>query len=149
MAGAAREVWSWPARSSTPRDTIRPGSSSSTLSTCRSIAKIETIARRIYGAAAITMENKLRKRLERFQKDGFGALPVCIAKTQYSLSDDDEALNSPRDFTLTVTDVSLRAGAGFVVALCGDIMTMPGLPRIPAAERIGVGEDGEIIGIIG
>jgi len=113
------------------------------------IAKIETIARRIYGAAAITMENKLRKRLERFQKDGFGALPVCIAKTQYSLSDDDEALNSPRDFTLTVTDVSLRAGAGFVVALCGDIMTMPGLPRVPAAERIGVGEDGEIIGIIG
>jgi formate--tetrahydrofolate ligase len=112
-------------------------------------AKIETIARRIYGAGAITMENKLRKRLERFQKDGFGALPVCIAKTQYSLSDDDEALNSPRDFTLTVTDVSLRSGAGFIVALCGDIMTMPGLPRIPAAERIGVGEDGEITGIVG
>jgi formate--tetrahydrofolate ligase len=113
------------------------------------VAKIETIVRRVYGASAISMENKLRKRLERFQKDGFGALPVCIAKTQYSLSDDDEALNSPKDFTLTVTDVSLRSGAGFVVALCGDIMTMPGLPRVPAAERIGVGADGEITGIIG
>ena len=81
--------------------------------------------------------------------NGFGGLPICIAKTQYSLSDDDEALNSPKDFALTVTDVSLRAGAGFVVALCGDIMTMPGLPRVPAAEKIGVGEDGEITGIVG
>ncbi len=112
-------------------------------------AKIETIAKRIYGAAAVTMENKLRKRLDRFAKDGFGGFPVCIAKTQYSLSDDDERLNSPRDFTLTVTDVALRSGAGFVVALCGDIMTMPGLPRVPAAERIDVGPDGEITGIIG
>ena len=113
------------------------------------LAKIETIAKRIYGAGAITMENKIRKRLERLQKDGFGGFPVCIAKTQYSLSDDDECLNSPRDFTLTVTDVSLRSGAGFLVALCGDIMTMPGLPRIPAAERIDVGADGEITGIVG
>jgi len=113
------------------------------------VAKIETIAKRIYGAAAITMETKIRKRFERLQKDGFGGLPVCIAKTQYSLSDDDECLNSPRDFTLTVTDVSPRSGAGFVVALCGDIMTMPGLPRVPAAERIDVGEDGEITGIVG
>ena len=111
-------------------------------------AKIETIAKRIYGAAAVTMENKLRKRLDRFAKDGFGGFPVCIAKTQYSLSDDDERLNSPRDFTLTVTDVALRSGAGFVLAQCGDIMTMPGLPRVPSAERIDVGEDGEITGII-
>jgi formate--tetrahydrofolate ligase len=111
--------------------------------------KIETIAKRVYGAAEVGIEHKLLKRLERFEKDGFGALPICIAKTQYSLSDDETVLGSPRDFTLTVTDVSLRSGAGFVVAQCGDIMTMPGLPRLPAAEKIGLGPDGEITGIVG
>ncbi len=109
--------------------------------------KIETIARKIYGAAAVGMEGKIRRKILKFEKDGFGRLPVCIAKTQYSLSGDDEALGRPRDFTLIVTDASLSSGAGFVVISCGDIMTMPGLPKVPAAERIDVTDDGIITGI--
>jgi formate--tetrahydrofolate ligase len=111
------------------------------------IEKIETVARKIYGAAGIEMEGKIRRRILKFEKDGFGRLPVCIAKTQYSLSGDDEALGRPRDFTLIVTDASLSSGAGFVVIFCGDIMTMPGLPKLPAAERIDVADDGTITGI--
>ena len=111
------------------------------------IEKIETIARKIYGAAGIAMEGKVRRKILRMEEAGFKQLPVCIAKTQYSLSDDDEALGRPQGFTLIVTDVSLSAGAGFVVAYCGDIMTMPGLPNIPAAERVDVTDNGEIIGL--
>jgi formate--tetrahydrofolate ligase len=113
------------------------------------LEKIETVARKIYGAAGVAMEGKIRRKIQRFEKDGFGGLPVCIAKTQYSLSDDAEHLGRPRDFTVIVTDASLSAGAGFVVALCGEIMTMPGLPKVPAAERIDVTDDGEITGITG
>lgn len=113
------------------------------------LEKIETVARKIYGAAGVAMEGKIRRKIQRFEKDGFGSLPVCIAKTQYSLSDDAEHLGRPRDFTVIVTDASLSAGAGFVVALCGEIMTMPGLPKVPAAERIDVTDDGEITGITG
>ncbi len=109
--------------------------------------KIEVVAKRVYGAASVAMEGKIRRRILRIEKEGFGHLPVCIAKTQYSLSDDDEALGRPRDFTLIVTDASLSSGAGFVVIYCGDIMTMPGLPKIPSAERINVSEDGEIVGL--
>jgi formate--tetrahydrofolate ligase len=111
------------------------------------IEKIETVARKIYGAAGIEMEGKIRRRILKFEKDGFGRLPVCIAKTQYSLSGDDEALGRPRDFTLIVTDASLSSGAGFVVIFCGDVMTMPGLPKVPASERIDVADDGTITGI--
>jgi formate--tetrahydrofolate ligase len=111
------------------------------------LEKIETIARKIYGAAGIEMEGKTKRKILKFEKDGFGQLPVCIAKTQYSLSGDDEALGRPRDFTLIVTDASLSSGAGFVVIFCGDIMTMPGLPKVPAAERIDVSDDGTISGI--
>ncbi|MGD2294381.1 MAG: formate--tetrahydrofolate ligase [Candidatus Aminicenantes bacterium] len=111
------------------------------------IEKIETVAKKIYGASAVAMEGKTRRKIRRMEKNGFGGLPVCIAKTQYSLSDDDQALGRPEDFTLIVTDASLSSGAGFVVAYCGDIMTMPGLPKVPAAERIGISEDGEIIGL--
>jgi len=111
------------------------------------LEKIETVARKIYGAAGIEMEGKIRRRILKFEKDGFGSLPICIAKTQYSLSGDEEALGRPRDFTLIVTDASLSAGAGFVVIFCGDIMTMPGLPKVPAAERIDVADDGTITGI--
>ena len=111
--------------------------------------KIGTIARRIYGAAEVGMDLKARKKLLRFEKEGAGGLPVCVAKTQYSLSDDPKRLGRPRDFTLHVTDASLCAGAGFVVALCGEIMTMPGLPRAPQAEKIDVSDDGEITGIMG
>jgi len=109
--------------------------------------KIETVARKIYGASSIEMEGKIKRKILRIESDGFGHLPVCIAKTQYSLSADDEALGRPRDFSLIVTDASLSSGAGFVVVYCGDIMTMPGLPKSPAAERVDVTEDGEIIGI--
>ena len=93
------------------------------------------------------MEGKVRRKLLRMEEAGFGQLPVCIAKTQYSLSDDDEALGRPQGFTLIVTDASLSAGAGFVVVYCGDIMTMPGLPKIPSAEKIDVCDDGEITGL--
>jgi formate--tetrahydrofolate ligase len=111
--------------------------------------KIETIARRVYGASRVNFEVKAKKKIRRFEDDGFGHLPVCIAKTQYSLSDDPKALGRPKDFILDVTDASLSAGAGFIVALCGDIMTMPGLPRSPAAERIDITDDGVITGILG
>lgn len=110
-------------------------------------AKLETVAKRVYGAAGVRFEPRARRKLDKMEKDGFGGLPVCIAKTQYSFSDDPSLIGRPEGFTLTVTDVVLKAGAGFVVALCGDIMTMPGLPKAPAAERIDVGEDGEITGL--
>jgi len=109
--------------------------------------KIEAVAQKIYGAETVAMEGRIRRQLRRFEKQGFGELPVCIAKTQYSLSDDAELLGRPEGFTLIVTDVSLSSGAGFVVVSCGDIMTMPGLPRTPSAERIDVTEDGEITGL--
>jgi formate--tetrahydrofolate ligase len=111
------------------------------------VDKVETIAKKIYGAAAVAMEGKIKRRIRRIEKIGFRDLPVCIAKTQYSLSGDDEARGRPRDFTLIVTDVSLSSGAGFVVIHCGDIMTMPGLPRIPSAEKIDVSDEEEIIGL--
>jgi len=109
--------------------------------------KIETIAKKIYGATDVVMEGKTRRKLQKMEKDGFRNLPVCMAKTQYSLSDDEELRGRPRGFKLIVTDVALSAGAGFVVILCGDIMTMPGLPRNPAAEKIDVTPDGEIVGL--
>jgi formate--tetrahydrofolate ligase len=111
--------------------------------------KIETIAKTIYGAAGISIDLKAQKKLQRFESDGFAQMPVCIAKTQYSLSDNAKLLGRPRDFTLVVTDASVSAGAGFVVAQCGEIMTMPGLPKVPAAEKIDASDDGEITGILG
>jgi formate--tetrahydrofolate ligase len=113
----------------------------------RLVEKIEAIATKIYGAAGIAMEGKTRRKLKQLEADGFGGLPVCIAKTQYSLSDDAKALGRPSGFTLIVTDVSVSAGAGFVVAYCGDIMTMPGLPSTPAAEHVDVTDAGEITGL--
>jgi len=109
--------------------------------------KIEAVATKIYGAAHVTMEGKIKRKILRMEEDGFGRLPVCIAKTQYSLSADEESLGRPAGFSLIVTDASLSAGAGFVVIYCGDIMTMPGLPNTPAAERVDVTDDGEIIGL--
>jgi len=111
------------------------------------LEKIETVARKIYGASGMAMEGKTRRKIQGFEEQGFGKLPVCIAKTQYSLSDDEQALGRPKGFTLIVTDASLSAGAGFVVVYCGDIMTMPGLPTAPAAERVNVTDDGEIVGL--
>ncbi len=111
------------------------------------LEKIESVARAIYGASGIAMEGKIRRKIMRLEKMGYGHLPVCIAKTQYSLSDDAEMLGRPRDFTCIVTDAALSSGAGFVVIYCGDIMTMPGLPKVPSAERIDISDDGEITGL--
>lgn len=112
------------------------------------LQKVETIARKIYGADGVKVEPAAKKKIELFEKLGFGNYPVCVAKTQASLSDDSKKLGRPRGWTLTVTNASLSAGAGFVVILCGDIMTMPGLPKSPAAERIDVDDEGKIIGMI-
>lgn len=109
--------------------------------------KIEIVAQKIYGASSVAMEGKIRRKIRRIERRGFGNLPVCIAKTQYSFSDDDEALGRPRDFTVIVTDASLSSGAGFVVVYCGDVMTMPGLPKVPASEKIDITDDGEITGL--
>jgi formate--tetrahydrofolate ligase len=111
------------------------------------IEKIEVVAKKMFGAASVAMEGKIRRRIKRIERAGFQNLPVCIAKTQYSLSDDDEALGRPEGFTLIVTDVSLSSGAGFVVVHCGDIMTMPGLPKVPASEKIDVTPGGDITGL--
>lgn len=109
--------------------------------------KIETIAREIYRADGVALAPVAAKKLARFEAEGFGALPVCMAKTPYSFSADPALVGAPQGFTLPVRDARLSAGAGFVVALCGDIVTMPGLPRRPAAETIGVDRDGVIQGL--
>ncbi len=113
------------------------------------VEKIETIAREVYGADRVVLESGAKKKLKRFEDNGFGGLAVCVAKTQYSLSDDPKLLGRPKGFPLTVTDLLVSAGAGFIVAQCGDVMTMPGMPKSPAAERIDVTENGEIVGILG
>jgi formate--tetrahydrofolate ligase len=109
--------------------------------------KIRTVAQRIYRAADVAFEKNALKKLTAYEAAGFGHLPVCMAKTQYSFSADPKALGAPVDFTLPVRDVRLSAGAGFVVALCGDIMTMPGLPRVPAANTIHLTQAGVIEGL--
>jgi formate--tetrahydrofolate ligase len=109
--------------------------------------KIETVATRIYRAGSVTAGAAVRNRLSRWQKAGFGRLPVCMAKTQYSFSTDPTLLGAPTGHELHVREVRLAAGAGFVVAICGDILTMPGLPRHPAAESIGLTARGEIDGL--
>ena len=109
--------------------------------------KIETVAREIYRAEGIAVSSSAAGSLAEFEKLGYGHLPVCIAKTQYSFSSDPTQIGAPSGHTLEVREVRLSAGAGFVVAVCGDIMTMPGLPRHPAAEGIGLDEFGQIVGL--
>ncbi|HEU4524142.1 MAG TPA: formate--tetrahydrofolate ligase, partial [Gemmatimonadales bacterium] len=109
--------------------------------------KIETIAREIYGAAGVDYSAAAEKNIAQCEAMGLGQTPVCIAKTQYSFSDDPTKLGRPTGFRLTIRDVYPSAGAGFVVALAGDIMTMPGLPKVPAAESIRVLPDGTIEGL--
>ena len=109
--------------------------------------KIETIATRIYGASGVTLLPAAATKLKRFAELGFGRLPVCMAKTQSSLSDDARKLGRPRDFTVTIRDAKVAAGAGFVVAYAGDILTMPGLPKVPAAEAIDLDEHGNVVGL--
>ena len=109
--------------------------------------KIHTVASEIYGAGDVTYTAAAKRQLERLERDGFGRLPVCIAKTQYSLSDDPKLLGRPVGFEMHVREVYVSAGAGFVVVLTGDVMTMPGLPKAPAAYRIDVDDDGKIVGL--
>lgn len=109
--------------------------------------KIETIAREIYRAGSVTFERAALKKLTMFQEQGYGNFPVCIAKTQNSISHDPKMLGAPHGYTFPIKDVQLYAGAGFIVALAGDIMTMPGLPSRPAALDIDVDEDGKITGL--
>ncbi len=109
--------------------------------------KIETIVRRVYGGAGVSYSPAAAKELDRLEAMGFGSLPVCMAKTQYSLSDDPAKLGRPEGFTITVSKARVSAGAGFVVVQTGDIMTMPGLPKMPAAEKIDVDESGVISGL--
>jgi len=109
--------------------------------------KVEAVATRVYGAGQVTWDGKARKRLARIERDGFSHLPVCIAKTQYSFSTDPTLLGAPTGHELRVREVRLSAGAGFVVVICGDMMTMPGLPTRPAANRIDLADDGSIVGL--
>jgi formate--tetrahydrofolate ligase len=109
--------------------------------------KVEAIATRLYGASSVTWDGKARRRLDRIEADGYGHLPVCVAKTQYSFSTDASLRGAPVDHELHVREVRLSAGAGFVVLVCGDVMTMPGLPKVPAAARIDLTEDGTILGL--
>jgi formate--tetrahydrofolate ligase len=110
-------------------------------------AKIEAVVKRVYGGDGVAFTTAAAKEIKQLTDLGFGGLPVCIAKTQYSFSDDATKLGAPEGFTVTVKNVKVSAGAGFVVVLTGDIMTMPGLPKVPAAEKIDVDDNGVISGL--
>ena len=109
--------------------------------------KVRAVVEKVYGGREVQFLPAAEKQIARLTELGYGKLPVCIAKTQYSFSDDPTKLGAPEDFTVTVKQVKVSAGAGFVVVLTGDIMTMPGLPRVPAAEKIDVTDDGRIVGL--
>ncbi|MEM6303175.1 MAG: formate--tetrahydrofolate ligase [Pseudomonadota bacterium] len=109
--------------------------------------KIETIATKIYRADSVVMDQKIRNQLKDWEEQGYGNLPICMAKTQYSFTTDPNMRGAPTGFDIPVREVRLSAGAGFIVAICGEIMTMPGLPRVPSAEAIRLNEDGQIEGL--
>ena len=109
--------------------------------------KLRTIATRIYGAADISAPAKVRRQIEDWQAQGYGHYPVCVAKTAASFSTDPTALGAPSGHVVNVREVRLSAGAGFIVMICGDLMTMPGLPKVPAAQRIDIGPDGKVVGL--
>jgi len=111
------------------------------------VEKIRTVAREIYGAKDISIDADAQKKLDEFEKQGFGKWPVCIAKTQYSFTTDPAVKGAPTGHIISVRNVRVSAGAEFVVVLCGDILTMPGLPRIPAANNIAVTKNGKITGL--
>ena len=114
---------------------------------CSIEEKIAEIVKKVYGGAGVSLSAAASREAEKLTALGYGNLPVCMAKTQYSFSDDPTKLGAPEDFTVTVRNLKVSAGAGFIVALTGDIMTMPGLPKIPAAEKIDVDENGKITGL--
>ncbi len=109
--------------------------------------KIEAVVKKVYGGDGISILPAAQKQIDKLAELGFSNCPDCIAKTQYSFSDDPTKLGAPENFTVTVKNVKISAGAGFIVVLTGDIMTMPGLPKVPAAERIDVDENGKITGL--
>ena len=111
------------------------------------LKKVEAIAKEIYGASGIEFDDKVKEKVSVIEKAGFGQFPVCIAKTQYSFSTDPKLKGAPSDHTLPIREIRLSSGAGFVVAICGSIMTMPGLPRVPAADSIKLNKKGEIEGL--
>ncbi len=109
--------------------------------------KIKTIATKIYGASDVTADGKVRNQIKKLQEDGYGEYPVCVAKTQYSFSTDAGLRGAPSGHVVNIREVRLAAGAEFVVMVCGDIMTMPGLPKVPSAEKIDLTEDGKVVGL--
>jgi formate--tetrahydrofolate ligase len=109
--------------------------------------KLDAIATKVYHADGVDLMGPARNQLRQLEEQGFGGLPVCVAKTQYSFSDDQTKLGAPSGFRITVRNLKVSAGAGFIVALTGNIMTMPGLPKVPAAEKIDVTDDGRIVGL--
>jgi formate--tetrahydrofolate ligase len=111
------------------------------------VDKAEAVARRVYRAEGVTFSKRARRQLDRIEADGLGHLPVCFAKTQYSFSTDPKALGAPEGHTVDVRDVRLSAGAGFVVLVAGEVMTMPGLPKVPASARMTIDGEGHIRGL--
>jgi len=109
--------------------------------------KIEIIAQEMYGASEVVADTKIRDQLKKMQDDGFGKLPICVAKTQYSFSTDPNLKGAPTGHVLPIREIKLSSGAEFIVVICGSIMTMPGLPRVPAANSIKLNNKGEIEGL--
>ena len=109
--------------------------------------KIRTIAKEIYGADDVVFTKKVMTKMQKYTEQGLSNLPICVAKTQYSLSDDPTLLGRPEGFTVTISDLIPNTGAGFLVAISGDIMRMPGLPKVPAAVNMDIDEDGTIVGL--
>ena len=109
--------------------------------------KLNAIVTKVYRGTRVVLTDSAKKQAKRLTELGFGSFPICMAKTQYSFSDNQKLTGAPRDFTVTVRNLKVSAGAGFIVALTGDIMTMPGLPKVPAAEKIDVDETGRISGL--
>ena len=111
------------------------------------IDKIKTIVKEIYGADDLVADNKIRQQLKNYEKEGYGNFPICIAKTQYSFSTDPSLKGAPSNHSIPIREVRLSSGAEFLVIVCGEIMTMPGLPRVPAANSIYVNSEGQIEGL--
>lgn len=109
--------------------------------------KVTAIATKIYGASAVTADRKIKEQIKKLQDDGYASYPVCVAKTQYSFSTDPELRGAPTNHELNIREVRLAAGAEFIVMVCGDVMTMPGLPAVPSAEKIDVDENGRVVGL--
>jgi len=109
--------------------------------------KIETVAKSIYHAGEVTADKSVREQLRQWEAQGYGKLPVCMAKTQYSFSTDPNLRGAPTDHSVAIREVRLSAGAGFIVVITGEIMTMPGLPRAPSSEKIFLNEQGQIEGL--